>query len=659
MTDKIFGQMAEQMRPSASVRQELFNRIDADDSVVPEPTTPRPSRRGWVRWLAPAVAAVTVAGLIGTGMSGGWSVNSGGRTNTADQAVPDYATLFTAVREAPAPPQYVMGGLDDRRGPVPTAETSSWKTNVQVQTIDEGDMVKSDGHTMFIASGKQVAVVAAAGDATRVLARIDTSTGEAGKPAGKGYTLQGPVVELMLRGTTLVVLVTEYQPRTTDLPASLPMPRDSVSLPFDASLTKALIYDVSDPAAPRYQGSLGQSGGLVTTRLSDNVLYLITEYTVADQKGAKQDDPSSFVPVFTQDQVARPARPDDCVIMPAPTGPTYAVVSSIDLDKRTRIDSESIFGGAGTVYQSEHNLYLATVDGSPSASAAEKAGVPKDLKQVAVTNLVRISINAGQLAVAAKGSVPGLVLDQFALDEWNGHLRVVTTVEGEDAHHKWVLRSGLRVLDDDLSVVGSISTLAKDEAVQSVRFEGGIGYVVTFRSMDPLFAVDLSDPTTPRVLSALKIPGFSSYLHPWSDGRLLGFGRDATDKGEDRGMKLSMFDTSNPLAVTELTTLKVKGDDSPALNDHRAVLVDAQAGLVGFPVTSWQNGSAFYELYRYDAASGFAKVGRVKVQSDLDLAVAPVRGLTIDNTLYVASERSVIVYRLDGFVQVAKVAVDK
>lgn len=660
MTDPIFRQMAEQMRPSASVRQELFDRIDAEASGVHEAFATRPPRRGWVRWLAPAVAAVTVAALIGTGLSGGWSVNSGGRTNTADQGVTDYAALYAAVREAPAPVQYAMGdGFGDRWAPVPTAETGSWTTNVQVQAIDEGDTVKSDGRTIFIAAGTQVAVVAAAGDTTRVLARIDTSTGDAGKPAGKGYTLQGPVVDLILRGTTLVVLVTEYQPRTTDLPVSLPMPRNSVNLPFDAALTKALIYDVADPSQPRYQGSLGQSGGLVTTRLSDNVLYLVTEYTVADQDGAKKDDPSSFVPVFTQDQVAEPARPADCVIMPAPSGPTYAVVSSLDLDKRARIDSESIFGGAGTVYQSAGNLYLATVDDSPSGSVAEKAGVPKDLTQVSVTNLVRISVAGGQLTVAAKGSLPGRVLDQFALDEWDGRLRVVTTMEGENAHHKRILRSGLWVLDSDLSLVGSIPALAKDEAVRSARFEGAIGYVVTFRSMDPLFAIDLADATTPRVLSALKIPGFSSYLHPWADGRLLGFGRDATDKGEDRGMKLSMFDTSNPLAVAELTTLKVKGDDSPALSDHRAVLVDAQAGLVGFPANSWTDGKAFYELYRYDSASGFAQVGRIKVGSDLDQSTAPVRGLTIDGRLYVASPQSVMVYQLDGFVQVAKVALNK
>lgn len=661
MTDTIFRQMAEQMRPDPEVRADLFARIEADaEPAATKPARdPQPGRR-WSRWLAPAVAAITVAGLVGVGVSSGWSVNSGGSTNTAETAVVDYGTLYAAVREAPTAPQLeITDGYGDRWAPVATAEAGSWKTNVQVRAIDEGDVVKSDGGTIFIASGKQVSVVAASGDSTRVLARIDTSAGEAGKPAGDGYVLQGPVVDLMLRGTTLVVLVTEYRPRTTDLPPSLPMPRDSVTLPFDASLTKALIYDVSDPASPHFQGSLGQSGGLVTTRLTDNVLYLVTEYTVADQKGAKKDQPATFVPVFTQDRVTRPARPDDCMIMPAPSGPTYAVVSSIDLDKRTRIDSESIFGGAGTVYQSAGNLYLASADDSPSASAAEEAGAPKDLTQVAVTNLVRISLNAGQLAVAAKGSLPGLVVNQFALDEWDGHLRVATTMEGENAHHKWILRSGLWVLDADLTVVSSIPALAKDEAVRSVRFEGGIGYVVTFRSVDPLFAIDLSDATAPRVLSALKIPGFSSYLHPWADGRLLGIGRDVTDKGEDRGLKLSMFDTSNPLAVTELTTLKVKGNDSEALTDHRAVLVDAQAGLVGLPVVRGDYGNAFYQLYRYDSASGFAQVGRIKVQSDPDQWQTPVRGLTIDGRLYVASSQSVIVYQLDGFVQVAKVALDK
>lgn len=663
MTDPIFRQMAEQMRPDSELRADLFAQIDSDA----EPAAPKSRRnehpgRRWSRWLAPAVAAITVMGLIGVGVSGGWSVDSGGGTNTAENAVADYGTLYAAVRNAPPPQLSMMGsGYDDRRAPVPqsAAESNAWNTNVQVRTIDEGDLVKSDGHSIFVASGKQVSIVAAAGDGSRVLARIDTSTGEAGKPTGDRLNVQGPVVDLMLDGTTLVVLVTEYHARTTDLPATLPMPTDSVNLPFDPALTKALLYDVSDPAVPRYQGSLGQSGGLVTTRLAGNLLYVVTQYTVVDQQGAKKDDPATFVPVFTQDQLVRPARPDDCGVMPAPSGPVYAVVSSIDLSKRTRIDSKSLLGGASTVYMSDKNVYLATTDYSPSTAATEKARVPKGLTQVPVTNLARISVNAGQLAVAATGSVAGRLVDQFALDEWDGRLRVATTMEGATSQRNWTLQSGLWVLDLDLNLVSSIPSLAKNEGVQSVRFDGGIGYVVTFRSVDPLFAIDLSDATSPRVLSALKIPGFSSYLHPWADGRLLGLGRDLTESGADRGLKLSMFDTSNPTAVTELTTMRVKAETSAALDDHRAVLVDAPAGLVGFPVGSWDGGEVSYELYRYDPTSGFVRVGHMKVPVRIDGAVATVRGMTIDNTLYVASSRSVIVYRLDGFVQVAKVALDK
>ncbi|PKQ30980.1 MAG: hypothetical protein CVT62_10995 [Actinobacteria bacterium HGW-Actinobacteria-2] len=665
MTNKIFQEMSEQMRPDAALRQDLFARIDAGDEPAgaraPEQTS-RPGRPK-PRWLAPAVAAVTVAALIGVGVNGGWSVNSDGSTNTAEHGVADYATLYAAVRNAPPPPQTEMGaGLEDTRAPMPQTadvESSTWTTNVQVRSIDEGDLVKSDGRSIFVASGKQVSIVRAAGDGTRVLARIDTATGEAGKPTGDDLTLQGPVVDLMLHGTTLVVLVTEYQPRTTDLPASLPMPADSVSLPFDPSLTKALIYDVSDPAVPRYQGSLGQSGGLVTTRLAGNLLYVVTQYTVVDQQGTKKDDPATFVPVFTQDHLVKPARPDDCGIMPAPSGPTYAVVSSLDLDKRTRIDSASLLGGASTVYMSDTNVYLATTDYSPSGPVAEKARVPKDLSRVPVTNLARISVNAGQLAVAAQGSVAGRLVDQFALDEWDGRLRVATTMEGQRSHRAWTLQSGLWVLDSDLSLVSSIPSLAKNEGVRSVRFDGGIGYVVTFRSVDPLFAIDLSDATSPRVLSALKIPGFSSYLHPWADGRLLGLGRDITESGNDRGLKLSMFDTSNPAAVTELTTLRIKADNSEALYDHRAVLVDPAAGLVGFPVSSWDDGTVSYELYRYEPTAGFTQVGHLKVPVNLRQGLSTVRGMTIDDTLYVASSRSVIVYRLAGFVQVAKVALDK
>jgi uncharacterized secreted protein with C-terminal beta-propeller domain len=141
--------------------------------------------------------------------------------------------------------------------------------------------------------------------------------------------------------------------------------------------------------------------------------------------------------------------------------------------------------------------------------------------------------------------------------------------------------NALYVLDADLQVAGSITDLAQDEVIYSARFDGDIGYFVTFRQVDPLFAVDLSNPKAPVVLSALKIPGFSEYLHLWSDGRLFGLGRDAdVETGRAGRMKLSMFDTSDPADVTERKTLLLDSDYSAALYNHKAILISRDKNLI-------------------------------------------------------------------------------
>ncbi|MBA3021023.1 beta-propeller domain-containing protein [Propionicimonas sp.] len=671
MNDEIFAAMVEQMRPEQSVLAELRTQIDAESPAGLSVGTAATGqgKLSHPRWGLALAAAVLAVALVVPALSGGWPFAPGGATVESDAntvTAADYATLYRAVSDSATKwagtDDVVVGDSSTSRaeyGPAPTA--SSGKTNVQIDGIDEGDIVKSDGRVIYVATGKQVAIVAADGDQTRELGRIDTSTGGAGKPSQAQNSLQGPVVELVLRGSTLVVLVIEYRPRASALPSGFPGTRGPTYLPLDAALTKALIYDVSDPAAPRYLTSLGQSGALVTTRLAGDLLYVVTEYLIADKDSVKPDDPQTFVPVLTKDEAVSAAKPADCGIMPAPDGPRYAVVSSIDLGSRARVDTESVFGGSATVFMSVDNLYLAAGQWDASKAEAGKAGAPKDLEQVTLTQLARIAIDAGKLTLAAQGAVPGTVLNQFALDEYEGKLRVVTSIEGQSRQGRWERRAALFVLGANLKPVGSISSLVKGETVQSVRFAGPVGYVVTFKQVDPLFAIDLSDPAKPKVLSALKIPGFSTYLHPWSDGDLLGLGRSANNKGQQSGLKLAMFDVTDPLAVRESASLPVRGDDSEALTEHKAVLVDTGTGLIGFPISSWSSEELklSYAVYRYSPGTGFTLAKKITLSSSAQSQADAVRGLLIGGHLYLASAGSVTSYRSDSFQAVVKVTLGR
>ena len=705
MSDDIFAEMRDQLRPTDEVRDDLLRVLAAEQAGSPGPdakATPTPAvkTRRWpaLGWTAAAAAVALVAGValvprllsgpadleiadpprLGPVLeevaapAGGLDDLEGIDQPEADAVTAaDYATVYAAVRKA-ADRWYGDGrntlsemsfGFADGAVAVPAAApmretaagsgevaSNSYQTNTQVVGIDEGDVVKSDGRTLFVATGSKVALIDPKGAGTHVLARIDTAAGDAGpNRAGDRYIVQGSVVDLMLHGSTLVVLVTEYAPRLDELPNSTV----TAYIPYDALQTKALLYDVSDPANPAFLTSLGQSGAYQTSRLVGDVLYLVTDHVLPAGSEIDADTPETFVPLISQGRSSVPLGATDCVILPNPQGPRFAVASGIDLAKRTRIDTESVLGGSETVYLNATSLYLGGADYDQALSKkARKAAGLSDLREVWGTRLTRIALSDGELTVAGQGVVPGQLVNQFALDEYDGHLRVAVTVSGETAKRGWLTQPALYVLDSELKIVGSLPKLAKNESVQSVRFDGPVGYVVSFERIDPLFALDLSKPEDPTVMSALKIPGFSTYLHPWSDGRLLGLGVDADSNGTTTGMKLSMFDTSDPYDVTEQVNLKVPFDHSEALYNHKAVLVDAQAGLIGFPAVSWRSDkpSQRYLIYQYtDGAFTLTE----KLQPSLPEYGEGVRGLTLNGDLYIASSAGVDVYQLGSFDQIA------
>ncbi|MDO5737124.1 MAG: beta-propeller domain-containing protein [Propionibacteriaceae bacterium] len=665
MNDDIFSEIAGQLRPDPQVRARLLEALDA------EPAAPPPALR-LRRWL-PRVAAAAAVAMVGLAILP--TLIPGDRDLT-DPPVPlapgsgaavdpgDYAQAYAAVQKAfAATPQreYEVWGeaavaADGRSADLQFAQSTAtedggtWTTNTQVVGIDEGDIVKSDGRTIFTASGNDVVLVSAEGADTTEVARIDTTAQETGPTAG---TVQGPVIDLMLHGDSLVVLVTEYTPRLSGLPASESM----TYVPYDASRTRALLYDVSDPTSPRFVTGLGQSGAYATSRLAGDLLYLVTDYAVGDRDAVDPDDPATFVPSVADAMGVAPVAAADLSIPASPTGPMFQVISSIDLSSGQRIDTASVMGRADITYMGDDNLFLASTTYQSTAASEFTLDQDSGLRDVAQkTDVVRIELADGGITVAASASIPGMPLNQFALDHFDGHLRVAVTMDGTTAAGGWATYPTVFVLDDALGVVGSLPQLAVNEQIQSVRFQGPLAYVVSYRQIDPLFALDLSIPADPKVMSALKIPGFSTYLHPWAEGRLLGLGVDASEDGQILGMKLSMFDTADPFDVTEATTIKVPFHDAEALRNHKAVFVDPDRGLIGFAVATHDNAgkaNTDYLLYGYDETMGFTLLGELPVQQSPTNQAATARAMTIDADLYVVAPAGVDVYTTDSLTQIA------
>lgn len=209
------------------------------------------------------------------------------------------------------------------------------------------------------------------------------------------------------------------------------------------------------------------------------------------------------------------------------------------------------------------------------------------------TVIQKVAIKTGRLEYQSSGEVPGAILNQFSMDEMNGFLRLATTknrqwltlTENNDESY-----SNVYVLDKELKIVGSLEKLAERERIYAARFMQNRVYLVTYKQTDPLFVIDLKDQSKPKVLGELKIPGFSTYLHPYSDTILIGLGKDTEDRGDQgvltKGIKLALFDVSDVAKPKEVSNyvLGGRGSDSLALYDHKAFLFSKEKNLLAIPV---------------------------------------------------------------------------
>jgi uncharacterized secreted protein with C-terminal beta-propeller domain len=202
------------------------------------------------------------------------------------------------------------------------------------------------------------------------------------------------------------------------------------------------------------------------------------------------------------------------------------------------------------------------------------------------TTIHKITIADGRIEYKSQGEVPGYVLNQFSMDEYQGYFRIATTTGG---FWDGVAQNRIYVLDEDLNIVGRLENLAPGEEIYSARFMGSRAYLVTFKKIDPLFVIDLSDPANPEVLGELEIPGYSDYLHPYDETHIIGVGKDTADMGSFawyQGVKIALFDVSDPENPMEISKYVIgdRGTDSYALYDHRAFLFSRSKNLLVIPV---------------------------------------------------------------------------
>jgi hypothetical protein len=465
--------------------------------------------------------------------------------------------------------------------------------------------------------------------------------------------------------------------------------------------------DNTEPAAPRVESTIAVDGGLLTARLTDGIARVVIRslavlpYALGSPgMEADQVDARRRIADATGDQLLPRVTVDGggsaplvaCSAVRSPKGgddPGLVSVLSLDLD-RAGLDADrvdAVLGGGDTVYADADSLYVTTshwpvvlpveplplpaeplprqdpavgseprpIEPAPASTApvAPDREAPPSPPTV-TTEVHRFDLNAEGATYVASGSVPGTVLNQWALSEHDDRLRIATTIDNGTRGGSHSAVHVLRRDGSQLTEVGRTGDLGRGERIYAVRYAGALGFVVTFRQVDPLYTLDLSDATAPTILGELKIPGYSAYLHPVGDDHLLGVGQDADLDGTVTGLQISLFDVSDLRAPARVARIGLGAQtSSPVEYDHRALLAWPDRDLVAVPVERWDDGSSgVIVLTATDD-------GRLDERGTIDLGTttpgATVRTVVLGDRLLTVSPDRVTVSDLDTLARLAEV----
>lgn len=446
------------------------------------------------------------------------------------------------------------------------------ETNNQVEGVDEADVVTTNGEVIVTSVSGRVRV-------------IDVDSGE----VVSTVTIPGAEdqsSELLLDGDDLVVLTTQWfgmdsswgggSERTT-------IARIDLSDPANPAITGTTRVEGSYRSARMIDGTIrlvlvSQPAGLVFSYPEDGSIRAESDALEANQQviaGSTIDDWLPHrQPVAADGTGGTPELLLDCTSIGKPADfagfATVSVVTLADDGDATPTSAAGVLAAGDTVYASTDRVIVAT---SPWWSADDAAD---DGPSTTRTDLHSFDISDPDATTyVASGRVDGWLLNQFALDETDGVVRVATTLtppsSAEATSSSLVI---LREDGDELVETGRLDGLGETEQIHAVRYLGpDLAAVVTFRQTDPLYLIDTSDPAEPATLGELKIPGYSAYLHPLGDDLLIGVGQDATDDGETTGLQASLFDISDPSDPQRIGQVGWADTSSAAEWDHRAFLL--------------------------------------------------------------------------------------
>ncbi len=517
-------------------------------------------------------------------------------------------------------------------------------TNTRTQSIDEGDIVKTDGSYIYelINNTNTVNIYKAEGKNIKKASEIQI---------GKSDNIT--IYDMYVKDNRLIIIFSQtfetaepplknddedlikkmYEKDGGDFSLFNKKSWENISICCDTYIiannknsdstlnvfptyTRTYVYDITDKNSPEIIHRFFQDGNYISSRMADNTLYLFSDRNI-NIENVKKNNIETYIPQVGGECISNEKlTPVDSSL--EDSYHSYTVLASINTDNCEYIDKAAVFGSMSRSYVSENNIYFFYSDYTDNT---EKTVIEK------------LPYDNGTFGETVSGSIKGYILDDYCIDENNGYVRIVSTYYSEKNYKP---HNCLYILNSNLEKTGKIKDIAVGETIYSARFIGNTAYFVTYRNTDPLFAADLTDPNNPEIIGYIKLPGFSKYLHPYGDNMLLGIGQETDEEtGDFKGLKLSMFDISDRSNIKEIDKKVLSNYNyAEAMYNPNALFIDTDKNIFGFGADLNDFTSQDYLVFSYDEQEGFIKKLKQKLTSKSELKS---RGLYIDNDFYVVN----------------------
>lgn len=611
-------------------------------------------------------------------------------------------------------------------------------TNIQVAGVDEADIVKNDGKYIYVVSGEKVVIVDAyPAKNAKILSEIK---------------LNGTVQEIFINKDKLVVfgqLYESYYPVPLETEGKVAESKIGVMPPYYNSEMFLEVYDITDRSDPVLRRNMVLDGNYYDSRMIGNYVYVVVNqpyyhlegeiptprvYSNGITKTCKcadiyyfdvPDYSYGFTTILAVNTQNDREKETTKVFLKGDTQNMYVSLENMYITYRKQFSSakyrdmyyekvilpvvpadiadkvNEIRNSKLSNFEKWNQIIELVQNYSENLNTKDQFSFQEELqkkmydlqeeiaKLLEMTVVHKISLDRDNIEYKTEGEVPGTVLNQFSMDEHNGYFRIATTTR-EFSRTDWQSNSKnhVYVLDNNLLTVGKLENLAPGESIYSARFIGDRCYLVTFKKTDPLFVIDLKDPSNPTILGKLKIPGYSDYLHPYDENHIIGIGKEAVEAEEGnfawyQGVKISLFDVSDVENPKEISKYNIgdRGTDSYALHDHKAFLFSKSKNLLVIPILLAEIDKEKYPggvpantygdyvwqgAYVFDVSldGGFVLKSRITHSEDESEFIksgyyfasqySVKRSLYIGDTLYTISDKMIKMNNMDNFEEVNK-----